>query len=83
MRAAAWQNLGMAATTGGESIAPGFARFWWAEAVSGFGTAITLHLNPAQVYVFDSAGAWKPVAGGTDKNGLSVGLGFTAVKATF
>lgn len=35
------------------------------------------------VQVFDSAGAWKPVAGGTDKNGLSVGLGFTAVKATF
>lgn len=42
LRAAAWQSLGMAATTGGESIAPGFARFWWAEAVSGFGTAITL-----------------------------------------
>ena len=30
-----------------------------------------------------SSGSWKPVPGGKSKNGMSVGLGFTSVKATF
>lgn len=35
------------------------------------------------VQVFDANGNWAPVPKGTDKNGLSVGLGFTAVSASF
>jgi len=35
------------------------------------------------VQVFDANGNWAPVPKGPDKNGLSVGLGFTAVSASF
>ena len=35
------------------------------------------------VEVFDAAGKWKPVAKGKNPNGMSVGLGFTGVKAAF
>lgn len=35
------------------------------------------------VQVFDAAGRWAPVPNGANKNGLSVGLGFTAVRATY
>jgi hypothetical protein len=34
------------------------------------------------VQVFDSAGAWRPVPAGKEKNGYSFGLGFTAVLAS-
>lgn len=47
------------------------------------GQALIGQFLASDVQVFDSAGAWKPVPGGTDKNGFSVGLGFTAVRATF
>jgi hypothetical protein len=35
------------------------------------------------VQVLDEAGNWKPVAGGKMVNGMSVGLGFSSVKASF
>lgn len=35
------------------------------------------------VEVFDAAGRWAPVPNGANKNGLSVGMGFTAVRATY
>lgn len=35
------------------------------------------------VEVFDAQGNWKPVAKGKNPNGMSVGLGFTSVKASF
>jgi hypothetical protein len=39
-------------------------------------------LSP-DVQVFDANDKWAPVPGGKGKNGLSLGLGFTAIKATF
>ena len=39
-------------------------------------------LSP-DVEVFDAQGKWKPVAKGKNPNGMSVGLGFTSVKAGF
>lgn len=35
------------------------------------------------VEVFDAMGNWKPVRGGTSPNGLTVGVGFTSVTATY
>lgn len=35
------------------------------------------------VQVFDKDGSWKPVAGGKDVNGMSVGIGFSSVQAMF
>jgi hypothetical protein len=35
------------------------------------------------VQVLDAQGNWKPVAGGKMYNGMSVGIGFTSVKASF
>lgn len=35
------------------------------------------------VEVFDAQGKWKPVVKGKNPNGMSVGLGFSGVKATF
>jgi hypothetical protein len=35
------------------------------------------------VQVFDANGNWAPVPKGTMKNGMSVGLGFTSIKASF
>jgi hypothetical protein len=35
------------------------------------------------VQVFDKDGSWKPVAGGKDVNGMSVGIGFSSVQAAF
>lgn len=37
----------------------------------------------SDVQVFDGNDKWAPVKNGTNKNGLSVGIGFTAVKASF
>jgi hypothetical protein len=37
----------------------------------------------ADVEALDSNDAWKPVAGGKNKNAMSVGLGFTMIKASF
>lgn len=39
-------------------------------------------LSP-DVQVFNEMGEWAPVPGGTKKNGMSVGIGFTSVPATF
>jgi hypothetical protein len=39
-------------------------------------------LSP-DVQVFDSSGNWSPVAGGKTPNGMSVGFGFTSIKANF
>ena len=35
------------------------------------------------VQVFDTMGGWSPVPGGATPNGLTVGIGFTAVSATY
>ncbi len=35
------------------------------------------------VEVFDAMGNWKPVRGGTSPNGMTVGVGFTSVTATY
>ena len=35
------------------------------------------------VQVFDTMGNWSPVAGGATPNGLTVGIGFSAVSATY
>lgn len=37
----------------------------------------------ADVEAFDGSDAWKPVPGGKNKNAMSVGLGFTMIKANF
>lgn len=37
----------------------------------------------SDVQVFDDNDKWKPVPGGKMKNGMSIGLGFSAVKASF
>jgi hypothetical protein len=46
-------------------------------------SSVIMNFLRADVQMFDAAGNWKPNADNTTKDALTLGLGFTAVKATY